>query len=236
MDNEDFDILNERINQVCKKEEEEFVEDMTEHIVTSLNNNDFVCMGECQPEEISQGIKDAIERNKLYSLMNDRRAKVYYEKYGIHPATCRNSVCSDCHSQCCTSKSSPIGCLFRMTGSPPNDLNYDEEYLPTHKEALDMLEKHGLLKGERQEYLEASARFGRAQTGKERNETEVKGITMSQIDFCVKEALDTYIEGCSKYFDDHTDYSGIDTGVVARNATINVEKAMGIYPNIRGLD
>ena len=236
-EHEDLDKLNERISEVCKKEEQVFVEDMTEHICNAINNNDGSVLSgmEVQPDEISFAIQEAIERNRMYQLMNNRKAKLYYEKYGIDPMMCENLVCSDCKNGYCDAGDSPIGCMYRMTSSPPNDLNYDEEYMPSHREALDMLEKHDLIKGSRQEYLEANAQFGKAESCSERESTEVKGITMAHIGYCVKEALETYIHSIKEHWNDNTDYSGIDVDVVARNTNVNVEKAMGIYPNIRGL-
>ena len=100
--------------------------------------------------------------------------------------------------------------------------------MPSHREALDMLEKHDLLKGDRQRYREAWERYNRADSSEERDNAEVKGISFSQLRACItnilmdKETYDDFELGCES-----------DVKILANNIAIEVEKAMGIYPNIK---
>ncbi|MFA5135365.1 MAG: hypothetical protein WC505_06305 [Patescibacteria group bacterium] len=186
-------------------------------------------------------LADSFERSKAYQASSDRKAEAL-RLAGKEPYPCRNAVCPrqcpnrDGRYHFCTTNDSH-DCLYQMDDGPPNSLNY-EEYMPSHQEALDRLEKHGLLRGDRQRYIEESARFGKATNQQERSSVEVKGITMQQLQLCCSVAMqefaqnpyvrrDTGEEFCDQLLE--------ETELLAQNIGLNVEKAMGIYPNISRL-
>ncbi len=175
---------------------------------------------------VSQAFDEAVERNKLYQAHNRFQEKELFVKHGIEIDECHNMVCKDyVEGSRCKELNNAIGCLFRMTESPPNTLNYDD-YMPSHHEALDMLEKHDLLKGDRQRYKEAYSRYNSANNSEERESTEIKGIDFSQLKACVVNIL------TDSNFDGFEVGDREDANILATNITIEVEKAMGIYPNI----
>jgi predicted adenine nucleotide alpha hydrolase (AANH) superfamily ATPase len=142
--------------------------------------------------------------------------------------------CCPNEHKCTENNHHPVDCPFRMISHPPNIMDYDE-YIPSHREALDMLEKNGLLKGDREEYLKANLYYGKAKNYEERDKTEVKGITMAQ----AREAIKTAINESFQYLVSEGELSQeivdnfIVPEVIASNATCELEKAMGIYPNIK---
>jgi hypothetical protein len=169
---------------------------------------------------INDAINEAIERSKLYDILEKREEK-RLEEIGVTKTQCFNAVCKDniC-ADCNEDGGSAVGCMYRMVQPPPNSLNY-KDYMPTHLEALDMLEKHNLLKGDRQEYIEANSRYGKPNTQNERLNTEIKEINFHILKQCYYNALKT-----SQYEDTE------DWEVLIQNLCVEIEKSMGIYPNI----
>ncbi len=175
---------------------------------------------------ISEAFDEALERAEVYKAHDRFKEKELSEKYGVLPSQCYNGVCEYNSEGVCTDKSPAVGCIFRMVTSPPNSLSYNE-YMPSHREALDMLEEHGLLKGDREEYLKVNKYYDKAESQFERSQTEIKGIKMVQVEACIKEVLmDNTFEGLSLLDEG-------DVDVLAKNILLEVEKAMGIYPNIK---
>ncbi len=213
--------------------------------VTNLNDEKILRAVESQTDltrensNIVEALEEAKERNGIYQQWENKQAEKLF-KEGKEPYPCCNMVCehyqqsehvyaedngeikfSGRHDYCKTNDSH--GCMFQMSSHPPNSLNYDN-YMPTHVEALDMLEKNGLLKGERQRYAEANASYDKAESPNERRNTEIKGVTFAQLHEIVKKIGKEIPE----FF--NPDY---DNTALAQNMCVEVEKAMGIYPNIR---
>jgi hypothetical protein len=175
---------------------------------------------------IVEALQEAKGRAVLYEMMNRCREKELQEKHNIDPKMCRNEVCEHCESGVCDCEHGrPVGCIYRMVDHPPNSLDY-EDYMPSHREALDRLEAKGLLKGERQRYLEECAKYGRPTSSSERGQYVINGVTMDQFRQallnCMKELM-----GQNFSFDEEGDQN-----IVANNVTIEMEKVLGIYPNI----
>lgn len=181
---------------------------------------------------IEKALDDAEERGRLYDAHDARREKEL-EKTGISKKHCVNEVCKDNRDNMCMNPHGrPVSCMYRMITNPPNSLDYTDEYMPSHREALDMLEKHGLLEGDRQRYLEASVYYDKAKNYKDRNLTEIKGINFNVLEACSAKAIDEYLDYIlTEGGIDLKEYISVE--VLARNIDIEVEKAMGIYPNIK---
>lgn len=188
---------------------------------------------------VSQALEDCIQRNKIYDSWEKAKYNKLLEQ-GTEPCPCFNNVCinhsskaeeiDDNRNNYCLDGFRCHGCLYQMLDYPPNSLNYND-YMPTHKEALDMLELHELLKGEREEYKQANCSYGKAKSRSERNSTEIKGIDFN----ILYETIETTIQDLiDNQFVKDEERIGLEQykDVIARNAGIEVEKAMGIYPNI----
>lgn len=176
-----------------------------------------------------EAIQEAKERAAMYKMLEKKREKELQEKHGIDPKVCYNYVCrSNRGGTCDCAFGRPVGCIFRMTDLPPNSLDYDE-YMPSHKEALDRLEANGLLKGERQRYLEECAQYGKAATQVERGQYVINGVTMNQFRQALTNCLKR-LRGMISPFDIEDDG---DVGLLANNVTVEMEKVLGIYPNIK---
>jgi hypothetical protein len=189
---------------------------------TALNRNN---------SNIVEALQEAKERAIVYDAYDALEEKKLLESYGIQPDQCYNSVCEHClDGKCDEEMGRSCSCIYRMIESPPNPLCYNE-YMPSHHEALDRLEAHGLLKGERLEYQKECAQYERAQTQNERRNTEIKGITLNQLTQAVMNILNFFKE----HEPDLTIQDEDSFDVIARNICLEVEKAMGIYPNIRPL-
>lgn len=181
---------------------------------------------------IEKALDDADERARIYNFEIIQAEKELIIK-GIQPRVCYNGVCDkNNHSdECQNAHCRPISCMHRMTSIPPNRLDY-REYMPSHREALDVLEKNELLKGDREEYLEDSIYYNKARNSDERHNTEIKGIDFNMLTKCVMTSLSNcvdFIKGEDGV--DLTDYINPET--FSRNVCCEVEKAMGIYPNIK---
>ena len=188
---------------------------------------------------IVEALEEAKERNTIYQRWEDANAEKLIKK-GKEPYPCCNMVCKEYkqfefskvksngeyvfsgRSDYCNSGDSHR-CMFQMSSHPPNSLDYDE-YMPSHIEALDMLEKHGLLKGDRATYQEANCKYDKAKSQKERNQTEISGITFAQIYDCILEIVSNIPE----FFN-----PDMDEIALCQNMCVEIEKAMGIYPNIK---
>ncbi len=212
--------------------------------VTNLNDERILRAVEDQTDltrensNIVEALEEAKERSNMYQAWEDAQANKLI-KEGKEPYPCLNAVCGhyvqveDEHvadngevkysgrfNYCGEGMSH--GCMFQMNSHPPNSLNYDE-YMPTHVEALDMLEKNGLLKGSRKEYEEANVYYNKANTD-DRHSTEIKGINFKHI-----YAIMEYIYKEMPYF-----FNPESNGTaLCQNICMEIEKAMGIYPNIR---
>jgi hypothetical protein len=117
-----------------------------------------------------------------------------------------------------------------MIEEPPNSLNYDEP-IPSHKRALSILEEAGLLKGDKEYYRTENERY-KTVNHTERNEHIISGITMNCLAIIIETAIQDLVN--NEYVPDE-EKIGLDQNkqVIARNATVEVEKAMGIFPHIR---
>lgn len=182
---------------------------------------------------LSKAFNDAAVRHGMYDIVDDMREKQLQNENNIDPKICMNEPCEHNNSgQCKSPFCKPVSCMYRMITHPPLSMDYDG-YMPSHKEALNMLEKNNLLHGKRQDYLEASIYYGKAESQGERECAEITGITMFQAKECVKTAIKDhlyYMVECGEMSKE--DYENIDIEVISRNATLEIEKAMGIYPNI----
>jgi len=181
---------------------------------------------ELEDDEIEKGLDDAQARAELYKMYDLKMQKELWEVYGIEPRRCCNIVCSNNQdSYCYDEDMMPVSCLYRMTDPPPNEIGYDG-YVPTYREALEMLEHHDLLYGEKHRYIEAMKDYGKAKGQEGRWATEISGIDFNILQECITKVLqgDIYAES------DPLNEVSID--VHATNICLEVEKAMGIYPNI----
>ena len=190
--------------------------------------------------DLAGAMADCLERNLMYRALEDAAAEKLRQQ-GKEPYPCYNIVCpqqkqsSDGkrYNWCITKRSH--GCLFCMMDTPPNLLNYSD-YMPSHREALGMLEKHELLRGDRQRYLEAAADWGKPPTQKARADFEVKGVTMAQVEACMQRTLEehassNYIRQCDG--EEFCDCLSSNAKLLATNFGCNLEKVMGVYPNIQ---
>ncbi len=188
---------------------------------------------------IVEALEDCKKRSKVYKSWEDAKAEKLL-KQGKEPYPCCNMVCEHYKQReymvtlpsgeikfqgrsdyCLTSDSH--GCMFQMNDHPPNSLNYDE-YMPTHIEALDMLETHNLLRGDRQRYIEENSTYNKPSSYGERNETEIKGISFSQM----TEIILSLTQEIPEFFNPHS-----DNVALSQCLCVEIEKAMGIYPNIK---
>ncbi len=98
----------------------------------------------CSPTEIQVALMDAVERSRMYRAFDWREMKRQKVK-GIQPGFCANLACDDNRGDGCDlGDVEAVSCLFRMLDSPPNRLSYDCD-IPSHKEALNMLSRAGML-------------------------------------------------------------------------------------------
>lgn len=216
----DNDIANSPI-PVCEKERR------------TLDTFFSVLSGE---NDLCKAFNDAIHRNQMrMELSIEQSRQSFLETGEANP--CFNLACPHCVSELngrtnfCEREVNSHDCLFNMLTPPPNSLNYNE-YMPSHQEALDRLESNNLLSGQRAEYALENVKYNKAATREDRWNTEVKGITLHQAELAFREALSSY---CKFILEedgvDITDHMSIS--VVSRNACIELEKAMGIFPNIK---
>jgi hypothetical protein len=186
---------------------------------------------------IVQALQDAKERADAYEQLDLQKARKLAEA-GLEPCPCFNIVCKHYHQDSietnrmnwCDREIACHSCLFQMLEEPPNSLNYDEP-MPSHKAALTKLEELGQLKGQFLEHQTENSRYERV-TRTERNEHMISGITMDCLSIVIETAIQDLID--NPYVPDE-EKIGLDQNkqVIARNATVEVEKAMGIFPNLR---
>jgi len=207
---------------------------------------------EFAPENsIKQGIEDAMDRNEMRLNLFARKAQEAIDK-NENPYPCFNTVCSDNISESNTCKKGLIcyDCLFQMTAPPPNSINYssnEDEKMPSHQEALDLLVENGLLKDESWERQIETIYFREQKkpaTQYERDQEEIKNVTMEQFRGIILNFLE-------EFFNEHKSIIGgynfgpiasdfdftdeTDREIFAKNICLGIEKIMGIYPNIRSL-
>jgi len=157
---------------------------------------------------------------------------------GLEPNPCFNAVClqhrdTKDRPNYCNEEFECHGCTFQMMGYPPSFIDYNDE-MPTHQEALDILEANNLLNGPMRETIDAASKYrtNRATSQRLRWQTEVKDITYEQLQECFKNAFMSIIEN------DFVELSVRDVldnwgERVVMSAMLEVEKAMGIYPNLQ---
>ena len=119
--------------------------------------------------------------------------------------------------------------MYQMLSHPPNTLNYSK-YMPTHSEALDMLENHGLLKGEREEYRKANTFYNKCTSRDDRKKVLLDGVpifkAMSALSVILDEAADDKYASALSISEEH------ERDIIIRNFGVELEKVLGIYPNI----
>jgi hypothetical protein len=224
------------------------IENLEVHRLTKIVQNqlgeDFV------PESsIKQGIEEAFERNSMRLQMFVKKSQ-YLKDKGKNPFPCFNCVCPKHiqESNSCKEEFLCHDCLFQMTSSPPNSLNYSmNEKIPSHQEALNLLVEAGLLKDESWEYQIETIYFRdqkKPKTQYERGQVEIHGITMDHLRGLILNFLEKFyndyetIVGKYKFPPIAKDFDftdECDREIFARNICIGIEKVMGIYPNIRSL-
>ena len=168
----------------------------------------------------------------LYAAVENSRANDLQKK-GLEPFPCDNAVCKDNgyeekRGSFCKKGASCHGCLFQMLDAPPNSLNYSG-YMPTHQEALDMLENRGILSGEKERYKKESLHYQQAMPQGNRHNYEIKNIKMFHIRMAVEQTLKSFHD--NEYAD--IDFNDPDEwNLLSHDVCLEVEKAMGVYPNI----
>lgn len=198
---------------------------------------------------IKQGIEDAMDRNTMRLKIFERKAQEAMNK-DENPYPCHNMVCPENVYETHTCKKGLLcyDCLFQMTNSPPNSINYSmNEKMPSHQEALDLLVENGLLKDESWENQIETIYFRdqkKPLTQYDRGQVEIKNVTMNQFRGIILNFLE-------EFFNDHKSIIGgyefgpiapdwdftqeEDREIFAKNICLGIEKVMGIYPNIRKL-
>jgi hypothetical protein len=209
---------------------EDKVTDLKDHVICKSIKE---ALPELEESSIMNAIQEAKERNTLYDICERRTEKELLEVHGIKSSQCYNGVCEHCSSEGCSDKSlRACGCMYRMIDPPPNSLDYNE-YMPSHHEALDRLEKNGLLKGDHEDYVKDAPDYGKAATQADRANHVINGVTMIQLEEALKFCFKRY----SDYWESEDGKAllanEVDLDVVFRNALIEVEKILGIYPNIK---
>lgn len=174
----------------------------------------------------------AVVDNVLASKAGERALK------GLEPNPCFNAVCSShgmepTRHNFCKQSYYCHGCTFQMTSPPPLDMNYHND-MPNHQEALDLLEMNGLLDGPIKEAIQEAQKYyvEKPSDFNERMETEVNGIPMWKVELCIKNAFRHIYESAEVEDSQREALYYWDT-IIARNALIEIEKALGKFPNIK---
>jgi hypothetical protein len=204
-------------NKIKNLEDHKILKAVEEQIgLTSENSN------------IVEALKEAKERSDLIHLLELKKARDL-ELQGKEPYPCYNSVCENNRSEVdrrnwCAEESQCHGCLFQTLASPPNSLDYDE-YMPTHQEALDRLEAKGLLKGDQNDYIENSKYQGKAQSQEARLQQDLAGCS---IELAVKAMTEVFrsLRDAGLTLDED------NLIIFQQNFSVELEKTLGIYPNI----
>lgn len=200
---------------------------------------------------IKQGIMEAFERNEIKLQIMKNKSKDLLDK-GKNPYPCFNIPCQqNIHeSNSCKRTILCHDCLFQMTSPPPSSLNYsmnENEKMPSHQEALDLLVEAGLLKDESWEHQIETIYFRdqkKPKTQYDRGQVEIHGITMDHLRGLILNFLEEFyndyetIVGKCKFPPIAKDFDFTDEKdreIFAKNICIGIEKVMGIFPNIRSL-
>lgn len=198
---------------------------------------------------LEKGIQEAFERNQMKLQVMERKSEDLKEK-GQNPYPCFNTVCSENVHETNTCGMGVLchDCLFQMTSGPPNSLDYtanEGEKMPSHQEALDLLVEYGLLKDESWErkieeiYLREEKKPA---TQYDRGLQEINGVTMDHLRVCILQILEEFytthktLIGGYEFSPSCPDLDLSDEGdreILVRNICLNLEKVMGIYPNIK---
>jgi len=225
------------------------IENLTIH---KLTNNIYATLGEdfAPKESIQKGLEEAMERNQIRTELFFRKAQSALIQKG-NPFPCFNMVCPENIHDTNSCKKELIcwDCLFQMLDPPPNSINYsiNNEKMPSHQEALDLLVSHNLLKDETWERELETIYFRdkkKPKTQYDRGQEEIKGVTMDQFRGIILNFLE-------EFFNEHTTIVGEyqfppiaedfdfkdeeDREIFAQNICVGIEKVMGIFPNIKPL-
>jgi len=170
--------------------------------------------------------------NSLAAKAGERALK------GLEPNPCFNAVCSSHGNEPTRHNFCKQGyhcheCLFRMTSPPPIEMNY-HEHMPNHQEALDLLEANGLLDGPIKEAIDEAQKYylEKPSNFNERMETEINGLPMWKAELCIKNAF-RHIYESNEVENSHREVLYYWDIIIARNALVEIEKALGIFPNIK---
>lgn len=189
---------------------------------------------------IISALQDAYIRSRQYEQCDINKSQERMSK-GLEPNPCFNLVCQHCvesdenfRTNYCDLEYNCHSCSFQMLEEPPNSLNYGFDEMPTHKQALDILEHEGIIKGRTSEWVEECRKYAnsKAPNNMLRRTTEIQGISMETLESCIVNAFLSYIE--SEYVPKLESDILNEWGVrIASQSCLEVEKAMGIYPNIK---
>jgi len=196
---------------------------------------------------------EALERAKCYDALDNLISEKLIKK-GFNPYLCYNLVCACNENSICNIKDNCHSCLFHMPTEPPNPLDYTTNeieagvrYMPSHKEALQMLVDNDLLKDEVFENMIETKFYKyecKAKTPYDRDQVKIDSVTFGQLRGIIKHALNelycdhTTIVGGFNFSPSCPDFdlsNEDDQEIFCKNLCITIEKIMGIYPNIRQL-
>lgn len=124
----------------------------------------LAAISEVAPDEVREAILDGLQRQEMYRELGRRHA-VEDEAEGVPGDRCCNGVCprhkqtehesvdpvtslvsySGRRNYCTDGVNGAQGCIYRMSHHPPSD---PFRRLPSHQEAVNMLARAGLLKGD----------------------------------------------------------------------------------------
>jgi hypothetical protein len=94
----------------------------------------------------------------MNSFDRSKHNAIVLKENGLKPNPCYNAVCTKNLGTSCEYGDFCHRCLFQMTCPPPNQLDYAEP-IPSHREALELLEFKGELSGPIKKYEEEYQRY-----------------------------------------------------------------------------
>lgn len=208
-----------------------------EKILTRLTDSILGEIGLGQMD-LTEAFFAAIENAKMIDGLLQQKSEERAAA-GLEPNPCFNRVCSEWrdevgHRDYCARAYECHGCIMQMTSFPPNHLDYAIDPLPSHSEAIALLEHYGHIDGPISEHLAEMSKYENEKAANygERDAVEIKGISMGTL----KKCINTVIGEClTSEFVNEVDKIGLENyqEAIARNVTSEVEKAMGIWPNIK---
>lgn len=194
------------------------------HLIMSISPSAAVSM--------VTSIKQSVQRSLAIKELNKEKGNTMFAKTGVRNP-CFTLVCPNNQDHTCQCPDdNSHDCLYNTLSPPPNVINYTS-YMPTHQEALDKLEELGELTGQKEEYKLMNRSYNKARNQTERWATEVKGVDLNMVQAAIEKAINDHIQYLIRV--GYTDLGGMcgDIKVMASNACIEIEKAMGIFPNIK---